>query len=272
MTIREKDSAFTGSIPMLYEKLLVPMIFESYAADMVARLFAHRPSRVLEVAAGTGVVTRRMASELPPSATIVASDLNQAMVEMGSSLTAGRHVEWRQADAMQLPFADGSFDAIVCQFGVMFFPDKAKAFSQARRVLKPGGVFLFSVWDRIEENEFANVVEETLAGLFPQDPPRFLSRTPHGYFDHAAIARDVAAGGFPSPAQISTVTARSRAASASIPALAYCQGSPLRGEIEARDATRLDEATDRVKQALAQRFGQGAVDGKIRAHIVSVVA
>jgi SAM-dependent methyltransferase len=181
-----------------------------------------------------------------------------------------RAVEWRQADAMQLPFPDGAFDAVVCQFGVMFLPDKSKAFSQARRVLRPGGVFIFNVWDRIEENEFADAVTTALASAFPKDPPRFMARTPHGYHDRRTIERDLASGGFTAPPQFDTIAARSLAASARIPAIAYCQGTPLRNEIEARDASRLGEATDIAAEAIGNRFGPGAVDGKIQAHIVTI--
>ena len=179
-------------------------------------------------------------------------------------------MQWRQADAQQLPFEDGAFDAVVCQFGIMFLPDKPAAFREARRVLGRGGTLIFSVWDRIEENEFAETVTTALEALFPEDPPRFLARTPHGYHDLAAIARDLKAGGFGSPPCISTVAARSRAAHARVPAVAYCQGSPLRNEIEVRGKSRLGEATDAAAQALAQRFGPGPVDGKIQAHIVTI--
>jgi SAM-dependent methyltransferase len=179
-------------------------------------------------------------------------------------------VEWRQADALDLPFADGTFDAVVCQFGAMFFPDKAKAYSEARRVLVPRGVFIFSVWDRIEENEFADAVTTALETLFPEEPPRFLARTPHGYHDRDAIVRDLANGGFDMPAAIDTVEARSRAARPDIPAIAYCQGTPLRSEIEVRGAERLGVATSIAAEAIAQRFGAGPVDGKIQAYVVTV--
>src|SRR6185437_3429182 len=156
---------------------------------LASRQSTRKLSRVLEIAAGTGVVTRHLASKLPADVSIVATDLNQPMLDTAADMGTSRPVEWRPADAMQLPFEGGEFDAVVCQFGVMFFPDKAKAFSEARRVLRPGGVLLFNVWDRIEENEFADAVTTALESLFPDDPPRFLARTPHGYHDVAANPR-----------------------------------------------------------------------------------
>jgi ubiquinone/menaquinone biosynthesis C-methylase UbiE len=270
MSNADTDKVFSGSISQFYETYLVPLIFEPYAADLANRLASRHLSRVLEIAAGTGVVTRALASVLPERVSIVATDLNQAMLDQASVVGTRRPVEWRQADAMQLPFADGTFDAVVCQFGIMFFPEKPKAFSEARRVLRPGGVFAFNVWDRIQENEFADTVTTALESLFPKDPPRFLDRIPHGYFDRPTIERDLAKGGFTKSAQVATVAARSRAESSRVPAIAYCQGTPLRNEIEARDASRLGEATDIAAEAIAQRFGRGAVDGKIQAHIVTI--
>jgi SAM-dependent methyltransferase len=270
MSNAEIDKVFAGSLPQLYQEQMVPLIFEPYAADMAARLVPRRLDRVLEIAAGTGVVTRHLAATLPPSVAIVATDLNQPMLDLAASLGTHRPVTWRQADALQLPFEDGSFDAVVCQFGVMFFGDKPKGFGEARRVLKAGGLLLFNVWDRIEENEFADTVTNALATLFPDDPPRFMARTPHGYADVSAIRRDLRSSGFTQAPHIETLAARSTAASARLPALAYCQGTPLRHEIEARDPARLEEATDRATAAIAARFGQGPVDGKIQAHIVAV--
>src|SRR5882672_1934771 len=208
----DTDKVFAGSIPKLYDTYLVPLIFEPYAVDLANRLRSRSPSRVLELAAGTGVVTRALASALPESASIVATDLNQAMLDQALAMGTQRAVEWRQADAMLLPFRDGTFDAVVCQFGVMFFPDKSKAFSEARRVLRPKGAFIFNVWDRIEENEFADTVTTALETLFPKDPPRFMARTPHGYHDRRVIERDLANGGFVASPRIDTMTARSRAA------------------------------------------------------------
>jgi SAM-dependent methyltransferase len=254
---------------VLYETYLVPLIFEPYATDLANRLASRCVSRVLEIAAGTGVVTRALASMLP-STFIVATDLNQSMLDQASALGTKHPVEWRQADAMQLPFEDGAFDAVICQFGVMFFPHKAKAFSEARRVLRSGGMFVFNVWDRIEENEFADTVTRALESLFPEDPPRFMARTPHGYHDRSTIERDLANGGFTASPRISTVAARSRASSSRVPAIGYCQGTPLRNEIEALDAARLGEATAIAAEAVAQRFGHGDVDAKIQAHIVTI--
>jgi len=266
------DNVFAGSVPELYETHLVPLIFQPYADDLKQRVASLNASRILEIAAGTGVVTRALASLPSAPTTIVATDLNQAMLDRAAMVGTGRPVTWRQADAMALPFPDGEFDAVVCQFGAMFFPDRATAFAEARRVLRPGGHFVFNVWDRISENQFADLVTTELETVFPADPPRFLARTPHGYHDLSVITRDVAGGGFTKAPRIDTVAARSRATSARVPAVAYCQGTPLRNEIEARDASRLAEATDVAAAALARRFGTGAVDGKIQAHVVAVDA
>lgn len=266
----ELDKAFSGSIPRLYETHLVPLIFEPYAADLGKRIASMNVSRILEVAAGTGVVTRALAAVAKGGASIVATDLNQAMLDEAAAVGTARPVSWQQADAMALPFPANEFDAVVCQFGVMFFPVKSKAFSEVHRVLRPGGVFIFNVWDRISENEFADAITTALAAVFPADPPRFLARTPHGYHDKSTVERDLAMGGFTRSPKITTIAARSRAESAHVAAIAYCQGTPLRNEIEARDASRLGEATTLAATALARSFGSHAVDGKIQALVVTV--
>jgi SAM-dependent methyltransferase len=265
------DSIFTGSIPKLYETDLVPLIFKPYAEEMAKRVALRSPSRVLEIAAGTGAVTRGLVSALPANVLIVATDLNEAMLEHAKSLGTSRPVEWRQADAAALLFPDATFDAVICQFGVMFFPDKAKAFAEVHRVLRPGGVFVFNVWDRIEENQFVDTVTTALESIFPQNPPRFHARVPHGYFNRSTIEWDLAAGGFTAEPQFETVAKRSEARSPRIVAMAYCQGTPLRSEIEERDASLLGDATVIAAKAIANRFGTGSVRGKIQAHIVTVV-
>jgi len=262
------DKLFAGSIPEIYDRFMVPLIFEPYARDLAERLAKIAPRNVLETAAGTGVLTRAMLSKLPGGTRIVATDLNQPMLDRAASQSAGAQVEWRQADALALPFADQSFDAVACQFGAMFFPDRVKGFAEARRVLKPGGRFFLNVWDKIAENEFADVVTQALADVFPHDPPRFMARTPHGYYDQDQIRGDLKAAGF-TDIMIDAVEHRSPAPSPREPAIAYCQGTPLRAEIEARGAPGLQAATERAIEALARRFGNGAIEGKIRALVIS---
>ncbi|WP_375539617.1 class I SAM-dependent methyltransferase [Rugamonas fusca] len=270
MAPTEADRTFAGSIPQLYERYMVPMIFAPYAEDMCRRVVARQPRAVLEIACGTGAVTRQLAAALPATTAITATDLNQAMLEHAIAQGTGRPVTWRQADAQQLPFPDDAFDLVVCQFGAMFFPDKRQAYAEARRVLRPGGAFLFSVWDRIEENEFADVINQALIKAYPADPPAFMARTPHGYCDTALIAQQLLAAGFAQPPAFETVTARSRAPSAGTVATAYCQGTPWLGEIEARRTPTVAEATSLAQAALVERFGDGAVEGRIQAHVVTV--
>jgi ubiquinone/menaquinone biosynthesis C-methylase UbiE len=266
--VATSDKVFAGSIPEFYERFLVPLIFEPYALDLARRLAKIKPGAVLETAAGTGVLTRALASALPAPARMTVTDLNQPMLEHAKTRQpADSRIAWRQADALALPFEDRSFDAVACQFGAMFFPDKVQGYKEARRVLKPDGHFFFNVWDRIEENDFADVVTQALAAVFPQDPPRFMARTPHGYHDEKQIREELKAAGFTN-ISFDAVDARSKAPSPRDPAVAYCQGTPLRNEIEARGAPGLEEATNKAADAMARRFGTGAVDGRIRAFVI----
>ena len=169
----ETDKVFAGSIPENYDRYLVPLIFESFAQDIAQRAAALSP-RALETAAGSGVVTRALTPRLSPDASYAVTDLNQPMLDYAATRQAAdNRISWRQADALALPFEDAAFDLVCCQFGAMFFPDRQSGYREAKRVLKPGGYFLFSVWDRIEENVFANDVTNALAEVFPGDPPRF---------------------------------------------------------------------------------------------------
>src|SRR3954468_20091235 len=176
------DAAFAGSIPGLYHRLLGPLLFEPYAWDLAARAGALAPQKILETAAGTGIVTGALMREAP-KAEIVATDLNQAMLDVAGGRLMSWRVRLQQADAQALPFDDASFDAVVCQFGAMFFPDRAAAYREARRVLKRGGRFLFNVWDRLDRNPVTAAVAEAVAAMFPDDPPRFFERTPFGHHD-----------------------------------------------------------------------------------------
>ena len=264
----ETDKVFAGSIPENYDRYMVPLIFEPFAADLAERAASLSPRAVLETAAGTGVVTRALAPKLLSGASYTATDLNQPMLDYAASRQApDRRITWRQADALALPFDDATFDLVCCQFGAMFFPDRTSGYREARRVLKPGGHFLFNVWDCIEDNEFADEVTNALAEIFPDDPPRFLARTPHGYHDTALIRSELASAGF-SRVAIETRADQSRASSPRIPAVAYCQGTVLRSEIVARDAAKLDAATDFAASAIADRHGSGEVAAKIQAHVI----
>jgi ubiquinone/menaquinone biosynthesis C-methylase UbiE len=258
----QMDAAFAGSIPAIYEKNLVPMYFAPYAHDLCERLAAGAPRRILEIAAGTGAVTRLLRKRLP-DATITATDLNQAMLDVAAKLV-GDGIEWRQADAGDLPFPDQSFDAAACQFGVMFFPDKAKAFAEASRVLTPGGAFHFNVWDKLETCDFARVVTEAMAELYPNDPPTFFPRVPHGYCDEAQITRDLKAAGF-KDINFENIEHRSISPSALTAATGLCEGTPLRSEIEARKSPTLEEATRHATEVFIGRFGRGEIAGGMQA-------
>jgi ubiquinone/menaquinone biosynthesis C-methylase UbiE len=260
------DKVFAGSIPEIYDRLLVPLIFERYAQDLAVRIATTAPQEVLETAAGTGVLTAALASRLAAGSRIVASDLNQPMLDRAAGKPGPARVTWQHADALALPFDDRAFDVVACQFGVMFFPDKVKGYKEARRVLKPRGRFFFNVWDEIRNNEFADTVNEAVAAFLPNDPPAFMARTPHGYHDVGKIRNDLTAAGF-SDVSIETVAHASKAASPRDPAVAFCQGTPLRNEIEARGAS-LEAATDAAAAALTKRFGRGPIEGRIRAHVI----
>ena len=261
-----RDAVFSGSIPEIYDRLLVPLIFQPYALDLAGRLPASRD--ILEVAAGTGVVTRALAARLARDVRIVATDLNQPMVDYAAQrLGDDPRVEWRQADALALPFADARFDAVVCQFGAMFFPDRVRGYREARRVMRKTGQFLFNVWDRISENVFADAVTDSLAPFQPQNPPRFLARTPHGYHDADRIRAELVEAGFVT-ISIDAVQEISRADTARDVAVAYCHGTPLRNEIEAIDGLGLEAATQAAVEELRRRFGDGPIEGPIKALVI----
>lgn len=263
------DKAFEGSIPSIYQRYMVPMLFEPYARLMAERVSLCAPHRVLELAAGTGVVTRHLASILEPDVQIMATDLNQAMLDTAAVLQgSGRQVSFRHADAQSLPFGDENFDVALCQFGVMFFPDKAQAYREARRVLSKRGTYIFAVWDRLSANEFVTVAQSVLDQRFPADPPKFMERAPHGYHDVNAIRAAVSDAGF-TKVSVETITEIAQAGSAMDAATGYCQGNPLRAEIEARAPGELQSVTELVASALLESFGAGSICGKISAHVIT---
>jgi SAM-dependent methyltransferase len=262
------DLAFTGSVPALYTRYLGPMLFEPYARCLAERIKGMAGGDILETACGTGIVTRTLRAALPGAVTITATDLNQPMLDYAETLPGAADVRWQQADAQALPFRDAAFDAVVTAFGVMFFPDKVGAYREALRVLRPGGRFLLSIWDELESNELQFRAHTAVAALYPRDPPGFLRRTPCGYHDVATIRADLAQGGF-KDASIETVELVSRTASARDAASGFVRGTPLSGEIVARDPNGLDRAVEAATEAIAARFGRGPIEARMHAHIVT---
>lgn len=266
--MQEGDRSFAGSIPTLYDRLLVPLMFQVYADDLAARVAAGTPEAVLEIAAGTGAVTRALAPKLGQKCRYLVTDLNPPMLERARQRQPTDHrIEWRQADALALPADAHSFDAVCCQFGVMFFPDRIAAYREARRVLAPGGRLVLNTWDGLEANVFAERVNREVAGRFPDDPPNFFERVPHGYHDPERIRADLAAAGFGSVA-VERMEAMSTPMSAEDIATAFCQGTPLRNELDARGAD-LEAVTGDVAAAIAKEFGDGPVSARLAALVVS---
>lgn len=245
---------FSGDIPQSYDRGLGPIIFAEYAMDIARRARAGgAPSCVLETAAGSGIVTRALRDVLPTAAHLVATDLNQAMLDLARrKFRTDEHVEFQTADATALPFPDASFDTMVCQFGVMFYPDKAKGYREAYRVLVPGGRYLFNVWDGMRHNPFARIAQEIIAGCFADDPPRFLE-TPFGYDRIDPIKQALQEAGF-GAIRISVEKRRQPVEDVSLFAAGLVFGSPLFDQIRQRGGkpTEIQEA---VATAMRQEFG-----------------
>jgi SAM-dependent methyltransferase len=265
--VAQNDTVFAGSIPQFYDQKLGALLFAPYAVDTATRVRSVASGRLLETAAGTGLVTRELAARLPAAVEIVATDLNQPMLDHAAAQPGMERVKWQQADALALPFPDASFDAVVCQFGAMFFPDRIKGYREARRVLKPGGRFVFNVWDRIETNPVMAAAVDALAHRYPQQKSWFLERTPCGYHDPATIGGDLKAAGF-TVVRIDTVKQSGTLSTALDAAIGLCQGTPMRGEIEALDKTGMDAATRDAAVAIAARCGQGPTTTPLQALVV----
>jgi SAM-dependent methyltransferase len=261
--VSSSAAQFSGSIPEFYDRQLGPVLFEPYAADLTARLPRGEALRVLELACGTGIVTRRLRQALDPSATLVATDLNEPMVAYAREAVGEDGIDWRQADAQALPFEDGSFDVAVCQFGFMFLPDKVLGFREARRVLAPGGMLLGNVWRSLDENPLLRAIHDTLAELFPTDPPRFLE-TPYGY-GADRLRADLEQGGW-DDVQLEDVRLEGRSPSAADYALGFVRGSPLNHELVERGAD-LDDVARRLAEAVAVVGG----DSPLRAQQAAIV-
>ena len=258
--------AFKATYAELYDRHLAPLLFAPYARLLSERARTHGPRDILETAAGTGCLTRELMQTFPAGVPITATDLNQPMIDRAKARAGLERVTWRHADAMRLPFPDDSFDLVVCQFGVMFFPDKRASFGEAARVLRHGGTFLFAVWDDWSEMPDAPLViaADVVAEMLGCDPRSLVSPP---YHHEPTIRADLGATAF-QRVNIERVTQPASAASAREAAIATVHGSLIRTAIEAADAARLDEATDAVEWALVARFGKAPIDGATKALIV----
>jgi SAM-dependent methyltransferase len=260
------EARFVGSIPDIYHRHLGPLLFEPYAADLVARLDP-RAAHVLELAAGTGIVTRRLRERLPAAARLVASDLNEPMLQVAQSqIGPAQGIEWRQADATALPFPDESFDAVVCQFGWMFFPDKPRAAREARRVAKPGGQLLLNVWDSLAHDPLGRIADETIAGFFPQDPPDFY-KIPFGYHDKGVMRALLEDAGW-SGVKIETLPLVAEAPSAEHAAIGLVRGNPVLLAIRERGSAEPDAIVAALAAALGKEFGDRPLRVPMQAHVV----
>jgi SAM-dependent methyltransferase len=247
-------AGFIGSIPQHYDQGLGPMIFVDYAADIAQRVAAGNPARVLETAAGTGIVTRKLRDALSTGARLTATDLNPPMLDVArTKFRAGEQVEFQPADAVALPFADGSFDAVVCQFGVMFFPDKAKSCSEVYRVLAPGGRYVFSVWDSHRYNPFGRIAHETAGRFFPADPPQFYI-VPFSCHQIDPVKESLVAAGF-GDIGVAVVRLEKEIPDAAIFARGLVYGNPLIDQVRTRGGVEPERIVDALEEALRREFG-----------------
>ncbi|WP_035726800.1 class I SAM-dependent methyltransferase [Bradyrhizobium murdochi] len=247
-------ASFTGSIPHYYDQGLGPVIFVEYAADIAQRVAAGRPARVLETAAGTGIVTRKLRDALPADTQLTATDFNPPMLDIArAKFQTGEQVAFQPADAVALPFADASFDAIVCQFGLMFFPDQAKSFSEAYRVLAPGGRYVLSVWDSHRYNPFGRIAHEVAGRFFATDPPQFYN-VPFSCHQIDPIKEMLITVGF-GDIGIAVISQVRELPDVATFARAAVHGNPLIDQVQARGGVDPDQIVDAMAQAFRREFG-----------------
>jgi len=267
----DPNARFAGSIPENYHQHLGPLLFETFASDLARRLPTEGVARVLETACGSGILTRHLKPRLPAAARLVATDLNEPMLELARRLCRSEvGIEWRQADACALPFPAASFDAVVCQFGLMFVPDKEVACREARRVLAQGGRFLFNVWDSLERNDLPRVAHETIVGLFPVDPPTFY-QIPFGFHDRAVLRALLDKSDF-TEVRIEEVTIDGRHPSAGDLAIGLVEGNPIGNAIRERGTVPVGDVISAVAEAVRRRFGDRPVRTRLQALVADARA
>ncbi|MEH2525310.1 MULTISPECIES: class I SAM-dependent methyltransferase [unclassified Bradyrhizobium] len=250
----DDDASFTGSIPQYYDQGLGPVIFAGYAADTAQRVAAGRPACVLETAAGTGIVTRKLRDALPAEAQLTATDLNPPMLDLArAKFRPDERGSFQPADATALPFADASFDAIVCQFGLMFFPDKTASFSEAHRALAPGGRYVFSVWDSHRHNPFGRIAHAMAERFFPVDPPQFYN-VPFSCHQIDPIKELLIAAGFDG-IDIAVIRQERELPDVAQFARAAVYGNPLIDQVRARGGVDPDRIVDALAQEFRREFG-----------------
>ena len=258
------EATFSGSIPENYDKYLGPLLMVPYAHDLARRLPIHGLHDVLEIACGTGIVTQALRDRLAEETRLVATDSSADMLKFAQSKPMSKKVEWKVADATNLPFKDNSFDMVVCQFGAMFFPDKAKGFQEIFRVLRPGGRVLFNTWDKLQHNDFFRIAHEVVSQMFENNPPSFY-QIPYGFYDHFEIRTILRKAGYCDIA-LSTLEVKTQADAADA-AKGMVEGNPISDEIRSRLGKDIKEATERVERAVASELGQRMAKGHARAII-----
>jgi len=226
-------SKFIGSIPENYDSGLGPVLFVGWASEIADLVAQRQPNSVLELAAGTGFVSRVLRDRLPGSTRLVVTDLNAPMLQIArAKFGEDENVEFQTVDATDLGFPEGCFDYVLCQFGVMFFPDKARSHSEVFRVLKAGGTYLFTTWDAWDVNRFGQTIHETIGAFFPTDPPGFY-KVPYGYCDRDEIRNLMEQVGF-NGVEVKQASIDARIDSASDFARGLVFGNPLYEEILSR--------------------------------------
>jgi ubiquinone/menaquinone biosynthesis C-methylase UbiE len=267
VAMTDQHASFAGTIPEHYDKYLGPMIFEPYARDLAQRAAKVSGSSVLEIAAGTGVATRFLRDALPAATKVVATDLNEPMLQIAKTkFKSTEKIEFKPADAMSLPFPDQVFDVAICQFGVMFFPDKLASFREVARVLKPQGSYIFSVWDSLNHNPMMKSIHELTTRLYAENPPNFY-QTPFGFYQIDPIKEMLLSTGF-QEITFSVLKCSLSSPSAKDAATGLVKGNPISLQILERKTHSIEEVMSHVERELANKFGKAPVRSSMQAIVV----